>query len=543
MKKLQILIVAFLISLSICALASTQVRAVVITVNVTPTSWTMDAGQSKTFTASATTLFSSGSLSYVWKLDGNTVGSNADSYSYSPTSAGLHSLTVDVDDSSGLPVTSSPVSVMVNPALVAPTVTSAPSAVDQGQTSSLTSTSITTGTSPYTYQWLQKAPNAGSYASINGATSSNYNFATSGSTATGTWSFELQVTDATGASPITSSPVSVMVNPALVAPTLALSYSVINQGQTSILTSSAVSTGTSPYKYQWLQKAPNAGSYASINGATSSNYNFATSGSTAIGAWSFELRVTDAVSAVVTSSAVSVTVNAAPTVTVSPTSWTMDVGQSKTFTATASGGSGTYTNYQWYVAGVARSGETTSTFNYSPTSPGSYSITATVTDSLATTSAHSSAASIKVNAMPTVSVAPVGPVTMDVGQVQVFTATVSGGSGSLSYQWYLDGSAVGSNSARYSYTAAGSSHSVTCKVTDSASVPVTSGASNAVLVTVNPALVAPTLTPTPSVINQGQTSSLASSVVSTGTLPYTYQWFSRAPGAGSYSSITGANSD
>ena len=29
-----------------------------------------------------------------------------------------------------------------------------------------------------------------------------------------------------------------------------------------------------------------------------------------------------------------------------------------------------------------------------------------------------------------------------------------GGSGSLSYQWYLDGSAVGSNIATYSYAAA-----------------------------------------------------------------------------------------
>ena len=98
-------------------------------------------------------------------------------------------------------------------------------------------------------------------------------------------------------------------------------------------------------------------------------------------------------------------------------------------------------------------------------------------------------------AAPTVSVSPVDPVLiLDVGQVKVFTATASGGSGSIHYQWYLDGSAVGTNSASYSYTAAGSSHSVTCRVTDSASVPVASAASNAVSVTVNPALVAPTVT-------------------------------------------------
>ena len=48
--------------------------------------------------------------------------------------------------------------ITVNPALVAPTVTPTPSTVEQGQTSSLTSTAVSTGTSPYTYQWLQKAP-------------------------------------------------------------------------------------------------------------------------------------------------------------------------------------------------------------------------------------------------------------------------------------------------------------------------------------------------------------------------------------------------
>ena len=136
-------------------------------------------------------------------------------------------------------------------------------------------------------------------------------------------------------------------------------------------------------------------------------------------------------------------------------------------------------------------------------------------------------------ASPTVTIAPVGPVIMDVGQVKVFTATSSGGSGSLSYQWYLDGSAVGSNSASYSYTAAGASHSVTCRVTDSASVPVTSAASNAVSVTVNPALVAPTVSASAGTINQGQTSSLISTIVSTGTSPYTYKWLQKAP-SGSY---------
>ena len=90
-----------------------------------------------------------------------------------------------------------------------------------------------------------------------------------------------------------------------------------------------------------------------------------------------------------------------------------------------------------------------------PASLGSYSITVTVTDSLGATSAQSAAATVTVSASPTVTIAPVGPLTMDVGQVKTFTATPSGGSGTINYQWYVDGSAVGLTAATYSYTATG----------------------------------------------------------------------------------------
>ena len=53
-----------------------------------------------------------------------------------------------------------------------------------------------------------------------------------------------------------------------------------------------------------------------------------------------------------TSNTVAVTVNVAPTVSVSPGSWTMDVGQSKVFSAVPFGGSGVYLSYQWYVGGL-----------------------------------------------------------------------------------------------------------------------------------------------------------------------------------------------
>ncbi|MGA2683385.1 MAG: PKD domain-containing protein [Candidatus Bathyarchaeia archaeon] len=458
--------------------------------------------------------------------------------------------------------------------MVAPTVSALLGTVDQGQTSTLSSTGVTTGTGPYTYQWLSKI-GAGSYSSISGATSSTYSFVTSGSTTTGVWSFELQVTDSasthvvvtssgasvtvnvapsitvsptswtidmsqsktftaapsggsgtyssyawyvdsalqggqtastfsyspasTGSHSITvtvtdslgatspqSTAASVTVHSALVAPTASTSLGTVEQGQTSALSSTAVSTGTSPYTYQWLSEAPGAGSYSSISGATSSSYSFATSSSTATGTWSFELRVTDSAGtpAVVTSAAVSVVVNSGPTVTVSPSSWTMDMGQSKTFTATASAGSGSYTGYQWYVGGVSQSGATSSTFSYSPASTGSHPITVTVTDSLGVTSPLSAAASVTVNSAPSVSVSPTSW-SMGVGQSKTFTATASAGSGSYTgYQWYVGGvSQSGATSSTFSYSPASlGSYSITVTVTDS--LGATSAQSSAASLTV-----------------------------------------------------------
>jgi YVTN family beta-propeller protein len=98
--------------------------------------------------------------------------------------------------------------------LAAPSVSPSPGTVHQGQTSNLTSTALTTGASPYTYQWFSEAPNASSYSPISNATSSDYSFVTSTSTATGNWSFVLQVTDGTQAA-VNSTVVTVTVDAAL----------------------------------------------------------------------------------------------------------------------------------------------------------------------------------------------------------------------------------------------------------------------------------------------------------------------------------------
>jgi YVTN family beta-propeller protein len=250
--------------------------------------------------------------------------------------------------------------------LVAPSVSSSPGAVDQGQTSSLTS-AVTTGAAPYKYHWFIEAPGVSSYSSIGGANSSSYNFVTSTSTATGNWSFILQVADATGAV-VNSTAATVMVN---VAPTVSITpaSSTMDVGQSHVFTSS-VTGGTSPYSYKWYLNA--------VANGTSSSWTFTPSSA---GSYGVYVNVTDSGGVRSKSNVASVTVNAAPSVTVSPSSVNVNVGQSRTFNASVSGGASPY-SYQWYLNGSLVSGATSSSWTFKPTSTGVYIIYVKTTDAL-----------------------------------------------------------------------------------------------------------------------------------------------------------------
>jgi outer membrane protein assembly factor BamB len=326
----------------------------------------------------------------------------------------------------------------------------------------------------------------------------------------------------------------------LAAPVISVDKSAVDKGQTAHFSiSTDTSGGTTPYSYMWLQKAP-TGSFVNT-GITSQTFDFAPDISAPLGIWSFEVQVTDSASqpVTVTSNAVSVTVNTEPAVIVLPSSWIMDVGQSKTFTANPSGGSGTYSFYQWYVNGTSQNGQTASTFTYTPSSADSYSITVTVNDSLGATSPQSSAAAVEVNSNPTVSVQP--PTwNMDLGQSQTFTANTGGGAPPYSYVWSIDYVAQpGNNSSTFVYIPSTlGAHNILVAVTDSVGGQVGSYSD----INVFSALVAPTASGSNSTITQGETLTLNVTALSSGLAPYNYQWLQKAPGESSYSNITGATS-
>jgi len=126
-------------------------------------------------------------------------------------------------------------------------------------------------------------------------------------------------------------------------------------------------------------------------------------------------------------------------VSISPLSASILVGQSVTFTSTVSGGISPY-NYQWYLNGSIVLGATSETWIVTPSTAGIYEIYLNVTDS---------SGNVAISATATISVAPqiivsISPMSMAVvvGEPITFTSTTTGGYPPYSYQWYLNGNPI-----------------------------------------------------------------------------------------------------
>ncbi len=288
----------------------------------------IDSGQTMTVTVSwsggtstfTITLYTSTSLSIctgLVQVGQNTgVASSPSTFSMSPTATTYYCATVlDSAHSQSSKATTTPVTVTVNSPLAAEAITPSSPTIDSGQSVTLNS-AASGGTTPYSYQWYT---GASCTSLISGATSSTYP-----ASPTSTTTFSYKVTDSSySPASVCSAGDTVTVNSALVAPTVSASPTSIMAGQSSSLTSTTVTTGTSPYSYQWLQKGPIDSAYSAISGATSATFTFSTTSSTQLGTWSFELQVTDsaqtpetvpsnAVSLNVTPATVSVTITSSP---------------------------------------------------------------------------------------------------------------------------------------------------------------------------------------------------------------------------------------
>lgn len=260
-------------------------------------------------------------------------------------------------------------------------------------------------------------------------------------------------------------------------------------GQTRQFCVSASGTGT--LSYQWQKDGTN------IGGATSACY-------TANAAGSYRCVVTDLCGSV-TSSAATLTVNSAPSISSQPTGATICSGQTTQLCVTASG-SGTLT-YQWRRDGSNVSGATSSC--YTANSAGSYQCIV----SNACGSVTSSAAVVTVNSAPSIASQPTGGSACS-GQTVQLCVTASG-AGPITYQWQLNGSNIGG--ATSSCYSAGTAGSYRCVATNACG----STTSNSVTVTINSA---PSISthPTSGTVCSGSTRQFC--VTASGSSPLSYQW-------------------
>src|SRR5207249_797392 len=226
------------------------------TITTQPVNQTVAAGQTASFTVAAT---GTAPLSYQWQKNGvNIAGATASSYTtpVTTTSDSGSTFAVVVSNTAGT-VTSSAATLTVNPAPVAPTITTQPvnQTVTAGQTASFTVAA--TGTAPLSYQWQKNGANIG------GATSASYTTPATTTADSGS-AFPAVVTNTAGTA--TSSTAERRVNPAPVAPTISTQpgNQTVTAGQTATFTVAA--TGTAPLSYQWQKNGAN------IGGATSASY-------------------------------------------------------------------------------------------------------------------------------------------------------------------------------------------------------------------------------------------------------------------------------
>lgn len=137
-------------------------------------------------------------------------------------------------------------------------------------------------------------------------------------------------------------------------------------------------------------------------------------------------------------------------VSISPTTARIKVGESVTFTSSVSGGVPPY-YYQWYLNGSAVPEAAFPAWTFTPETTGTYTVYLNVTDSLGST-AKSNEASVTVAPKLTVSISPMLDSIL-LGQSVEFTSTVSGGYTPYGYQWYLNGNPIlGATSSKLAFT-------------------------------------------------------------------------------------------
>ncbi len=330
----------------------------------------------------------------------------------------------------------------------------------------------------------------------------------------------------------------------------------VTAGQTaSVSLAVAASGGAAPYSYQWQISTNNGVTFTNLsNGSGVAGANTGTltlSGFATAGSPEYRAIVTDANNVSAISTAATLTINTAPSITAQPQNATATVGQTASdfFTIADSGGS-TPLTVQWQIStnngvsftnlsngnGVAGATLTTLTVS-SFASAGSPEYRAIVTDA-SNVSAISNAATLTVNAAPSVTTQPASQ-SATTGQTgsESFSVVAANGTTPFTYRWQVstNGGSTFSNVNNVSGISGATTATLTIKgsslpasgtqykvvVTDANGVMATS---TAAALTVN---AAPAITTQPhnATATVGQSASESFTIVDGGgTTPLAVQW-------------------
>jgi hypothetical protein len=212
------------------------------------------------------------------------------------------------------------------------------------------------------------------------------------------------------------------------------------------------------------------------------------------------------------------TINPSPTVTASPDQ-SICAGSDATISASGA------TSYVWSNAlGTA------SSVTVSPSTTTTYTVTGTAANGCTNTANTT----VTVNPIQLVSVSiGASATTICSGTSVTFTATPTNGGTAPTYQWKVNGSNVGSNSATFTSSTLANGNVVTCVMTSNANVCLSGSpaTSNSISITVNTPIGITAITPATNPIAPTQTTTItATGVVGTGAL---VSWYTGPNGTGS----------
>jgi hypothetical protein len=525
-----------------------------------PTSITECVGGNLTMTVVASG--GTPSLNYQWQqsADGSTGwanvtgGTGATTPTYTPVSTGVgviyYRVLVSATGNDCNTATSSTVTATI---VADPAITTQPLPIVECIGGTLTMTVAASGGTPsLNYQWQQSADGSTGWINVTGGSGANTTVYTPPSTTSGTIYYRVLVS-ATGndCNTATSNVVTAIISPQLSVTTQPQPITECVGGNLtmSVVVAGAVGSVT----YAWEQSANGTTGWTAAVGGSGANTATYTPPSATAGTMYYRAVVSAAGNGCsnATSNAALSTIVADPAITVQPLPITECIGGNLTMTVTATGGTPSL-NYQWQQSAdgstgwanvTGGTGATTPTYTPVSTSAGViyYRVLVSATGNDCNT-ATSSTVTATVVADPIVTISVDNNTICTSGNAN-FSSTVTGGTGTISYQWQSSpdnatwADISGATAATYAATSLTTTTYYRLVVTQSGSGCQTISSASTVTVVGQPTVNLTNSNPTVCV---GGNSTLTASVGG-GTGTTVYQWQQSANGTTGWANIGGAN--